>query len=173
MGLAVALGTQILHIGASLPQYESNVQRKLKTLEEVTVDPLLRLTDQTSRLMEIREFAEAPPVHARDVERSPPEAVPGVAALEPPEFTSHPLQLLWKLLTTVWRPLQFAGIVLLVLIFVLLEHESLRDRFIRITARPTYARQLSRSTTPASDSPGILFRSSWSTSLLGWPSGRP
>jgi predicted PurR-regulated permease PerM len=132
MGLAVALGTQILHIAASLPQYESNVQRKLKTLEEVTVGPLLRLTDQTSRLIEIREFAEAPPVHARDVERSPPAAVPGVAALEPPEFTSHPLQLLWKLLTTVWRPLQFAGIVLLVLIFVLLEHESLRDRFIRI-----------------------------------------
>src|ERR1700730_1330875 len=47
MGLAVALGTQILHIAASLPQYESNVQRKLKTLEEVTVSPLLRLTDQT------------------------------------------------------------------------------------------------------------------------------
>ena len=132
MGLAVALGTQTLRIAASLPQYESNVQRKLKTLEEVTVGPLLRLTDQTSRLIEIREFAEVPPVHARDVERSPPAAVPGVAALEPPEFTSHPLQLLWKLLTTVWRPLQFAGIVLLVLIFVLLEHESLRDRFIRI-----------------------------------------
>ena len=132
MGLAVALGTQTLRIAASLPQYESNVQRKLKTLEEVTVGPLLRLTDQTSRLIEIRESAEAPPVHARDVERSPPAAVPGVAALEPPEFASHPLQLLWKLLTTVWRPLQFAGIVLLVLIFVLLEHESLRDRFIRI-----------------------------------------
>jgi predicted PurR-regulated permease PerM len=42
MGLAVALGTQTLRIAASLPQYESNVQRKLKTLEEVTVDPLLR-----------------------------------------------------------------------------------------------------------------------------------
>jgi predicted PurR-regulated permease PerM len=39
---------------------------------------------------------------------------------------------MWKLLTSIWGPLQFAGIVLLVLIFVLLEHESLRDRFIRI-----------------------------------------
>jgi len=36
-----------------------------------------------------------------------------------------------KLLTTVWGPIQFAGVVLLVLIFVLLEHESLRDRLIR------------------------------------------
>src|ERR1700730_14986355 len=35
VGVAPALGTQILHIAESLPQYESNVQRKLKTLEEV------------------------------------------------------------------------------------------------------------------------------------------
>jgi predicted PurR-regulated permease PerM len=134
MGVAAALGTQVLHIAESLPQYESNVQRKVKTLEEVTIGPLLRLTDQTSRLVEIRESAEALPVHARDAERSLPAAVPGVAVLEPQQFGSRPLQLMWKLLTTVWRPVQFAGIVLLVLIFVLLEHESLRDRFIRIAA---------------------------------------
>jgi predicted PurR-regulated permease PerM len=132
MGVAAALGTQILRIAESLPQYESNVQRKLKTLEEATIGPLLRLTDETSRLIEIRESAAALPVHARAVERSPPAAVPGVAVLEPPKFGSPPLQLLWKLLTTVWGPVQFAGIVLLVLIFVLLEHESLRDRCIRI-----------------------------------------
>ena len=64
MGVAAALGTQILRIAESLPQYESNVQRKLKTLEEVTVGPLRRLTDETSRLIGIRESAEALPVHA-------------------------------------------------------------------------------------------------------------
>jgi len=132
MGVAAALGTQMLHIAESLPQYESNVQRKLKTLDEVTIGPLRRLTDETSRLVEMRESAEALPGHARDLERSLPAAAPGVAALEPPEFRSHPLQLMGKLLTTVWGPLQFAGIVLLVLMFVLLEHETLRDRFIRI-----------------------------------------
>ena len=31
-GIALALGTQILRIAESLPQYESNVQGKLKTL---------------------------------------------------------------------------------------------------------------------------------------------
>jgi predicted PurR-regulated permease PerM len=132
LGVAAALGTQVVRIAASLPQYESNVQRKLKAFDEATVGPLLRITDQTSRLIEIRASAEAPPVHARDVEHTPPAAVPGVAVLEQPQFASHPLQLMWKLLTTVWRPVQFAGIVLLVLVFVLLEHESLRDRFIRI-----------------------------------------
>ena len=52
--------------------------------------------------------------------------------LQSPEATTQPLQLIRKLLSSVWIPLQATGIVLLVLIFVLLEHESLRDRFIRI-----------------------------------------
>ncbi len=128
VGIAAALGTQILHIAESLPQYESNVQRKLKTLEEVTVGPILTLSNETSRLTRSHQAAESP----RDVENSPPGAASGVAVLPPPEFESHPPLLVWKLLTTVWHPLQFAGIVLLVLIFALLEYESLRDRFILI-----------------------------------------
>src|SRR5450755_4247173 len=132
MGVAAALGTQVLRIAESLPQYESNVQRKLKTLEELTIVPLRRLTDETSRLIEMREPAEARAGRARDVERFLPAVTPGVAVQDPPGPTSRPLQIMGKLLTTIWGPLQFAGIVLLVLIFVLLEHESLRDRFIRV-----------------------------------------
>ena len=132
VGAAAALGTQILHIAESLPRYESNVKRKLKTLEEVTIGPMVRLSNETSRLTKIRESAEALPVRARHVEHSRPTAAPEVPTLESPEFESQTLRLVWSLLTAVWRPVQFAGIVLLVLIFVLLEHESLRDRFIRI-----------------------------------------
>ena len=128
LGIAVALGTQVLRIGEGLPQYESNIQGKLKTLEEITVGPLLRLNEETSRLIEVRE----PAAPARDLGRPLPASAPGVAVLEPLAFGAHPMQLMWKLLINIWGPLEFAGIVLLVLIFVLLEHESLRDRFIRI-----------------------------------------
>jgi predicted PurR-regulated permease PerM len=131
VGVAAALGTQILHIAESLPQYESNVQRKLKTLEEVTLGPIIRFSNETSRLTGIHQSAETLPVSARDV-GSRPGAAPGAGMFPSPEFESHPLLLVWKLLTTVWHPIQFAGIVLLVLIFVLLECESLRDRFIGV-----------------------------------------
>ena len=134
MGVAAALGTQVLRIAESLPQYEANVRQKLDTLEEVTIGPLLRLTDETTRFIEIRESAEAPTVQPRDVERSAPATVPDVAILKLPEFGSRPLQLIWRLLASVWHPVQFAGIVLLILIFVLLEHGSLRDRFIRVAS---------------------------------------
>ena len=155
VGIAAALGTQILHIAESLPQYESNLQRKLKTFEEVTVGPIVRLTNETSRLTGIHQFEEASSVPARDTERSlPTVAVPDVPLREQPEFGSHALQLVWKLLTTVWHPLQFAGIVLLVLIFVLLEYESLRDRFIRIAG----ATDIRRATLALNDAGDRLSR---------------
>jgi predicted PurR-regulated permease PerM len=164
VGVTAALGTQILHIAESLPQYESNVQRKLKTLEEATVGPIIRLTSETSRLTGIRQPGEAVPVPARDVGRLPPGAAPGVAVLPPPEFESHPLLLVWKLLTTVWHPIQFAGIVLLVLIFVLLEYESLRDRFIRI-AGATDIRMATLALNDAGDRLSRYFASQFAVDL--------
>ena len=44
----------------------------------------------------------------------------------------NPLQVIEKVLASVWVPLETAGIVLVVLVFVLLEREAVRDRFIRI-----------------------------------------
>ena len=43
-----------------------------------------------------------------------------------------PLEVVQRVLGSVWVPLETAGIVLVVLVFVLLERESVRDRFIRI-----------------------------------------
>jgi hypothetical protein len=48
------------------------------------------------------------------------------------EPAPNPLQVIEKVLGSVWVPIETAGIVLVVLVFVLLEHEALRDRFIRI-----------------------------------------
>ena len=133
-GLAVALGTQVLRSAARLPQYESNVQLKLHTLEDVTLGPLLRLSDETTRMISVRKPDGDMATDGHGVELPPPAAAAATAAAPPAraEGADHPLQLMWTVLSTVWRPLQFAGIVLLVLIFVLLEHESLRDRFVRI-----------------------------------------
>jgi predicted PurR-regulated permease PerM len=44
----------------------------------------------------------------------------------------NPVQVIERVLGSIWVPIETAGIVLVVLVFVLLEHETLRDRFIRI-----------------------------------------
>ena len=43
-----------------------------------------------------------------------------------------PLQVIAKVMASVWPPVESTGIVLVVLVFVLLEQEALRDRFIRV-----------------------------------------
>ena len=129
---ASALGMQILRVAESLPQYEANVQRKLHTLDEVTVGRLGALTSQASRLIDMPDAAEAVAVSPSDRERSGPMLRADLTAVAPSAASPHPLRLIRKLLASTWAPLQATGIVLLVLVFVLLEHESLRDRFIRI-----------------------------------------
>jgi predicted PurR-regulated permease PerM len=48
---------------------------------------------------------------------------------EPP---LNPVQIIERVVGSIWVPIETAGIVLVVLVFVLLEHDALRDRFIRI-----------------------------------------
>ena len=125
---AGVLGTQLLRLVASLPRYESTIQLKLRNVDEMTVGRLDALIREASRL------AESP--------RSTPESIvtsgSGDLGVPPPIpvelHQPHPavLQILAKVLASLWGPLESIGIVLLVLVFVLLEHEEFRDRFIRI-----------------------------------------
>jgi len=132
IAVAAALGTQMLRIAESLPQYESNIQSKLRTLDELTIGRMRVVVSQASHLIQIHEPADQLPTVASDTQASSPVLAPPGGAADSAQAPPQPLQLIRKLVTSVWGPLQFAGIVILVLIFVLLEHESLRDRFIRI-----------------------------------------
>lgn len=127
--VAVGLGAQVLRIAESLPQYEATIHRKLKTLDEATLGRVRVLTSEASGLIDIHnpEPISHPAIYAGHHELESPSSTSGLNAA-----ADQPLHLIGKVLTTVWTPLQGTGIVLLVVIFVLLEHESLRDRIIRI-----------------------------------------
>jgi predicted PurR-regulated permease PerM len=125
--VAAVIGVQVVRMAASLPQYEETIQFKLATLNELTVGQLNLLTGQAGRFINQPEKRPAAGVHDRvdGVESAP---IP-VEIHNPP---TNPLQVIQRVLSSVWVPLETAGIVLVVLVFVLLEHEALRDRFIRI-----------------------------------------
>lgn len=124
---AGVLGTQVLRMAASLPQYERTIQQKLRNLEELTVGRLNALTSEASRLIE-RHPASGSAVNAGTGDPSlGPAPIP--VELRQPRFS--PLQVIATVLASVWVPLEFTGIVLVVLVFVLLEQEALRDRLIR------------------------------------------
>jgi predicted PurR-regulated permease PerM len=148
LGLAVAVGAaaavigmQVVKMTASLPQYEQTIRYKLTTLNEITVGRLKSFSGQAGRFMEQNAAARAPaeaaaptytPAAGAPRAEAPPAEAPRPIPVEIHEPPANALVVLQRVMGSIWVPLETAGIVLVVLIFVLLEHEAVRDRFIRI-----------------------------------------
>jgi predicted PurR-regulated permease PerM len=122
--VATVMGVQVARMAASLPQYEQTIRHKLATVDEVSVNWLNGLSGHANRLLEQRSEPRA----AAAPTAGPLAPIP-VELHQPPP---NSLQVIEKVLASVWTPLESAGIVLVVLVFVLLEREAVRDRFIRI-----------------------------------------
>jgi len=130
--VAIVLGTQVLRMAESLPQYERTIEQKLQNLDALTLGRLDALTSEANRLIEkhIEARAATRSLEAPQREDLTSRVAPiPVEVREPP---ADPFQLIGRVLASVWLPIQTAGIVLFVLVFVLLERETLRDRVIRL-----------------------------------------
>jgi predicted PurR-regulated permease PerM len=162
--VAGVIGSQFVHMAASLPRYERIIERKLRTVNAFTAGKFNAITTQVSRLTDRRARTQPPkrleppkspelPESSESPGTESPGTVdqPGIpappASVAPPaveqsrntpipvelhEPPPNPLQVIQRVLGSIWVPIETAGIVLVVLVFVLLEHEALRDRFIRI-----------------------------------------
>ena len=140
--VASVIGVQVAHMVKSLPQYERTIRHKLHKMNEFTVDRLAAFTSQTERLIGERHEARASESTATGLTLGPAggetaistrpaaPAVPIPVEVHQPPL--NPLQVVERVLGSLWVPLETAGIVLVVLVFLLLEHESVRDRFIRL-----------------------------------------
>jgi predicted PurR-regulated permease PerM len=150
LGFAAIAGvivSQLAHMSDSLPRYERTIERKFKTVNDFAVREFNTLTGHTERLL-TRHLNPSPPpavekapaVEQTEQAASPPQppiaAQPRVAASASPapslDEPPIPVGVIETVVSSIWVPLETTGIVLVVLIFVLLEHEALRDRFIRI-----------------------------------------
>lgn len=129
--IAIVLGTQVLRMAASLPEYQETIQQKLQNLDELTLGRLNTLTSEANRLIARHSVSSAlPPSPALQQPGNATTVAPVPVELREPR--ADPFQILGKILAAIWIPTQTTGIVLIVLVFVLLEHEALRDRFIRL-----------------------------------------
>jgi len=128
---AAVVAMQIVKMTASLPHYEKTIRHKLSMLEDLTVGRIDVLSGQAGRLLAARQSAKGGPAQNPVAGAAAPVAgapIPVEVHNPPPDS----FEVLQKVLGSIWVPLETAGIVLVVLIFVLLEHEAVRDRFIRI-----------------------------------------
>ena len=131
-GTTAMMGTQVVHVARSLPQYEATIHTKVQSLREQTVGRLDILSGELGKVIDETGQGAAPAatVVAPPYLTNAPATPKPVST--PTKLPSAPVSVITRVLSTAWVPVETAGIVLVVLIFVLLEHEALRDRFIRL-----------------------------------------
>lgn len=131
-GLTTVIGSQVVHMARGLPQYEATIHAKVQMLRAMTVGRMEFMQGEVGKVINQAEVHTTYPPLATST--APPYLVTPAASAPAPQAQTPttPMGVITRILSTAWIPLQTAGIVLVVLIFVLLENESLRDRFIRL-----------------------------------------
>jgi predicted PurR-regulated permease PerM len=130
-GIAAMIVSQVVAMAASLPQYEYTIRDKLKTVQDVTVGRVVQ--GEAGRMMKrLGDEADAASTPLRATLQGAPLTSSGAVPVEIRQRAQTPVEVMSHLFSSIWGPLGRASIVLMVMVFVLLEHEALRDRFIRL-----------------------------------------
>ncbi|HEY8519837.1 MAG TPA: AI-2E family transporter [Gammaproteobacteria bacterium] len=117
---AVLVGLQVTQLAMELPNYQRNIQAKLQGLREAS--PGGGAVDRLSNMVQdLREEIEPAPAEQSEV--------PVVQMREPPP---SPYDVLVEFAAPVLGPLGSAGLAAVLVIFILLEREDLRNRLIRL-----------------------------------------
>ncbi|MBL0389591.1 AI-2E family transporter [Ramlibacter monticola] len=122
LALASVLAFQLAAVAADLPQYRARMLAKVEQVRELTVGPLEKWRGELG--LAAPEPRSTAPAGAAADERAPPaQAVP-------------------RLLGAIGRAMAECGVVLVLLVFMLLDQDALRDRLLRLAGRTELASTL-------------------------------
>jgi predicted PurR-regulated permease PerM len=125
--LGATIGLQLAGLATELPRYQTTVSQKMSSLREGALGRLPDLVKNVGRQFE-QAAQEEPKAPAPADARANPGPMP--VEVHEPELTL--LQLARSVLVPLVEPLATIGIVFVVLVFILLQREDLRDRMIRL-----------------------------------------
>ena len=125
------VATQLGTLAQNIPLYQSNLEAKVKVIKEANVgegifDRISKLLDRLGREIQANDDANSISTPGDDVPATPPIPVEVVTP------APAPLQVLQTVIAPLIGPLATSGIIVVVVIFMLLKREDLRDRFIRL-----------------------------------------
>jgi predicted PurR-regulated permease PerM len=118
------VSVQIYDLANKLPNYQATIQKKLKSLQPNGPG----IFDRTSKMIEDT---------GKELSRAAEEAKPAGTEEKPIPVEVHTprpnsMQVLQRVLGTVFNPLATAGIVAIFVIFMLIHMEDMRDRLLRL-----------------------------------------
>ncbi len=118
VGTAMVLATQLLRVSEDLPQYRAAIQIKIDQVRTAVERPFAHMQASFGQI-------------SSPLAPEPQNVAPAAQQL----VTAPQTDLLSDVTSKVWGPLGETGLVLVLLIFVVLEHESLQDRLIRLAGQ--------------------------------------
>jgi len=138
-GLGSFFAVQLIDVTMRLPEYQGNIEQKIESLRITPNGPIDRAIRMFARLNDgLDKSTSEPkdkgryidkllPPDKEAIEESPPKVTP--VQMVAPAVT--PMGILSNVTGTALGPLATAGIVFVLVIFLLIEREDLRDRLIR------------------------------------------
>lgn len=138
VGVGTILAFQLVAVTRDLPQYRAAIKSKVEKVRELTERPFARLEAELSAVTPQFSPPPAPPVTVKRGTLTTAANQPLPVEVRAPRPTTR--DALARILSWVLGPIGEAGLVLVLLVFILLEHESLRDRAIRLAGQAEIGR---------------------------------
>jgi predicted PurR-regulated permease PerM len=138
MGVAGwVLTRQLVDLATRLPDYKVNIRTKLQSFRLPSGGVLTRLSDTVEELKKELPGSSPPvpsqsPAKTETVVAVPAGAKPVLPVQVIETSRANPLELLQIVIAPLIGPLGIAGLVILLVIFMLLQREDLRSRLIRL-----------------------------------------
>jgi len=137
VALAVVLAFQLVSVTSDLPQYREAIQDKVESVRAMTERPFARLEAELSAVI-----PQPVPETARSGKKASHAAATVPAPAAEADTRMSVRGAIKRLFALAWGPIGQAGIVLVLLVFILLEQESLRERLIRLAGLTEMSRTM-------------------------------
>ena len=155
--LGSLLATQLTQLAGDLPRYQSTISDKIQSFRDTTAGrgTLERASGMLKDLSkELDKPKDAQPAAAASPILSPKAGPVSPVPVEVRQPDPGALESLSALITPLLHPLATTGIIIIFVIFILLQREDLRNRFIRLAG----SRDLQRTTAALDDAAARLSR---------------
>lgn len=136
VGVGAVLFDQLVTITRDLPQYRKAIKAKVANVRELVERPITRIEAELSAV------APVPAVEAARVRRGNLVVTPNQPLPVEVRTPRTMKDTLGRVISMVWGPIGEAGVVLILLVFILLEQSSLRDRLVRLAGQAEVSRTI-------------------------------
>ncbi|MER2266721.1 AI-2E family transporter [Methylobacterium oxalidis] len=130
LGIGAVIGTQVASLAGNLPQYQATVQKKVSGLQEGILGRANALLQRINH--QVHDASQKAAASGTTAAAPSGGETPKAQLVRVQEPDPSPLTLAHNILGPIVEPLTTVGIVLVVVIFLLMQREDLRNRLIRL-----------------------------------------